>query len=234
MPAAYRSIVRPCNKTDDFLFPVNKRRSLSKPGRRRLYCGFSNKGPHLTDSRISEPSGRRRGVASEEVRRHNLTVVLERLCHAGEMTRSQLAEQTGLNRSTIRDLIGELTSLGFVVEDRGTASVGPGRPSSVARARPTGAVVLAVELEVDSLTVATVGLGGRIFDKVTVPGPGDRQSPADMVTRLGALAGPLLGSLPRDSNVVGVGVAVAGVVRREDGFLHVAPNLAGPTSPLPG
>lgn len=207
---------------------------MSKPGRRRLYCGFSNKGPHLTDSRISEPSGRRRGVASEEVRRHNLTVVLERLCHAGEMTRSQLAEQTGLNRSTIRDLIGELTSLGFVVEDRGTASVGPGRPSSVARARPTGAVVLAVELEVDSLTVATVGLGGRIFDKVTVPGPGDRQSPADMVTRLGALAGPLLGSLPRDSNVVGVGVAVAGVVRRQDGFLHVAPNLGWTNVPLAG
>ncbi len=161
-------------------------------------------------------------------------MVLERLTYAGEMTRSQLAEHTGLNRSTIRDLIGELTSLGFVVEDRGTTSVGPGRPSSVARVRPTGAVVLAVELEVDSLTVATVGLGGHIFDKVTVPGPGDRQPPADMVTRVAGLAGPLLGSLPSDSNVVGVGVAVAGVVRRHDGFLHVAPNLGWSNVPLAG
>lgn len=192
------------------------------------------KGPTLKDSRISEPSGRSRGVASEEVRRHNLTVVLERLSYAGEMTRSQLAEHTGLNRSTIRDLIGELTSLGLVVEDRGTTSPGPGRPSTVARAKPAGAVVLAVELKVDSLTVATVGLGGHIFDKVTVPSPGDRQLPADMVTRLAGLSGPLLAALPRDSNVVGVGVAVAGVVRRQDGFLHVAPNLGWSNVPLAG
>lgn len=204
-------------------------------GRRvRLYCVSPNKGLTLTDSRISESSGRRRGVASEEVRRHNLAVVLERLSYADEMTRSQLAEHTGLNRSTIRDLIGELTSLGLVVEDRGTTGVGPGRPSTVARARPTGAVVLAVELEVDSLTVATVGLGGRIFDKVTVPNPGDRQLPEEVVARLVGLAGPLLGALPPDSNVVGAGVAVAGVVRRQDGFLHVAPNLGWSNVPLAG
>lgn len=150
------------------------------------------------------------------------------------MTRSQLADDTGLNRSTIRDLIGELTSLGLVVEDRGTTSTGPGRPSTVARTLPAGAVVLAVELEVDSLTVATVGLGGHIFDKVTVPSPGHQQSPAGVVTRLAGLAGPLLASLPRHSNVVGIGVAVAGVVRRQDGFLHVAPNLGWSNVPLAG
>jgi predicted NBD/HSP70 family sugar kinase len=173
-------------------------------------------------------------VASEEVRRHNLTVVLERLNNSGEMTRSQLADQTGLNRSTIRDLIGELTALGLVVEDRGTTSPGPGRPSSVARAQPTGAVVLAVELEVDSLTVATVGLGGHIFDKVTVSNPVDQQSPTEVVTRLGDLSGPLLAALPTDSNVVGIGVGVAGVVRRQDGFVHVSPNLGWTNVPLGG
>jgi len=161
-------------------------------------------------------------------------VVLEGLSNTGEMTRSQLADDTGLNRSTIRDLIGELTSLGLVDEDRGTTSPGPGRPSTVARVRPTGAVVLAVELEVDSVTVATVGIGGHIFDKVTVPSPGRQQSPAEVVTRLAGLAGPLLGALPRDSNVVGIGVAVAGVVRRHDGFLHIAPNLGWSNVPLAG
>lgn len=192
------------------------------------------KGPILTDSRISDTSGRRRGVASEEVRRHNLTVVLERLHNSGEMTRSQLADQTGLNRSTIRDLIGELTGLGLVVEDRGATSVGPGRPSWVARTQPTGAVALAVELEVDSVSVATVGLGGHIFDKSSMSNPVGQQSPAEVVARLGSLAGPLLAGLPRNSNVAGVGVAVAGVVRRQDGFVHVSPNLGWNNVPLAG
>lgn len=161
-------------------------------------------------------------------------MVLERLSNTAEMTRSQLADDTGLNRSTIRDLIGELTSLGLVVEDRGTTSPGPGRPSTVARTQPTGAVVLAVEVEVDSLTVATVGLGGHIFEKVTVPSPGRQQSPEAVVARLADLARPLIGALPRHSNVVGVGVAVAGVVRRQDGFLHLAPNLGWSNVPLVG
>ncbi|HEU4895880.1 MAG TPA: ROK family transcriptional regulator [Acidimicrobiia bacterium] len=160
--------------------------------------------------------------------------MLERLHNSGEMTRSQLADQTGLNRSTIRDLIGELTGLGLVVEDRGSATVGPGRPSWVARVQPTGAVALAVELEVDSVSVATVGLGGHIFEKSSMPNPAGQQSPAEVVARLGALAGPLLAGLPRNSNVAGIGVAVAGVVRRQDGFVHVSPNLGWSNVPLAG
>jgi len=150
------------------------------------------------------------------------------------MTRSQLAEQTGLNRSTIRDLIAELSVLGLVVEDPGTTSKGPGRPSSVARAHPAGAVVLAVELEVDSMAVATVGLGGHIFDKVRVahsPGP---HAPKEVVANLVSLGAPMLASLPSEHTLAGVGVAVAGVVRRQDGFVHVAPNLGWTNVPLAG
>lgn len=159
--------------------------------------------------------------------------MLDRLHISGELTRSKLAAQTGLNRSTIRDLVGELTGLGLAVEDRGT-SAGPGRPSSVARARPTGAVVLAVELEVDSTAVATVGLGGHIFDRVRVPNAAGPQSPGATVEHLAALSSPLIAALPRGHRMAGVGVAVAGVVRRHDGFVHVAPNLGWSNVPLAG
>ena len=185
-------------------------------------------------TRISDTSGPRRGVASEELRRHNLSTVLDRLHIAKELSRSQLAEQTGLNRSTIRDLIGELTRLGLVVEDRGTTSTGPGRPSSVARIQPSGAVVLAVELEVDFMAVATVGLGGHIFDKVRVAHSSGPQTPMETVEHLAALSAPLLDSLPSDHTFAGVGMAVAGVVRRQDGFVHVAPNLGWNNVPLAG
>ena len=198
------------------------------------YIVFSStKGLTLVDGRISDASGRRRGVASEELRRHNLAAVLDRLHVSGELSRSQLAEQTGLNRSTIRDLIGELTDLGLAEEDRGTSS-GPGRPSSVARAEPTGAVVLAIELEVDSTAMATVGLGGHIFEKVRVPNTAGPRSPTETVDYLAGISTPLLDTLPHDHTLAGVGVAVAGVVRRQDGFVHVAPNLGWTNVPLAG
>lgn len=198
-----------------------------------VYCVCLNKRAHMVDGRISDASGRRRGVASEELRRHNLAAVLDRLHISGELSRSQLAEQTGLNRSTIRDLIGELTALGLAVEDRGTSS-GPGRPSSVARVEPSGAVVLAVELEVDSTAVATVGLGGHILEKTRVPNTAGPQPPSETVSQLARLSAPLLDGLPSPHTLAGVGVAMAGVVRRQDGFLHVSPNLGWSNVPLAG
>lgn len=184
----------------------------------------------MAQSRITDVS--RRGFASEELRRHNLAAVLDRLHLGGPMTRSELATQTGLNRSTIRDLIGELADLGLVVENRGKPTTGPGRPSSVARVAPTGAVVLAVELEVDSIAVATVGLGGHIFGEVRQPNSPGNIRPDDVVERLAAMTEPLLRGLPPDHIFIGAGVGVAGVVRRSDGFVHQAPNLGWQDVPI--
>ena len=116
-----------------------------------------------TDTPIGEPGlGRRRGVATEEVRRHNLGAVLERIHFSGSLSRSELTAMTGLNRSTVADLLGELTSLGLVEERPGLSASGPGRPSPLVQSRPEGATVLAVDLAVDSIAVGRrLGLGGR-------------------------------------------------------------------------
>ncbi len=62
--------------------------------------------------------------------------------------------------------------------------------------------------------------------------PRERFSPAETVQDLAKLAEPLLASLPSDHNLRGVGAAVAGVVRRSDGFVHLAPNLGWHNVPL--
>jgi predicted NBD/HSP70 family sugar kinase len=185
-------------------------------------------------SRISDGNSvnRRRGVAAEELRRHNLSAVLDRLHHSGPLSRSELAERTGLNRSTIRDLIGELVRLGLVEEGPGIASTGPGRPSPVARARPDGAVVLALELTVDSVAARTVGLGGKVYDEIRVARHRRPSSPKETIEHAASLAAPLLAALPSGHRLVGAGIAVAGVVRRSDAFVHLAPNLGWRDVPL--
>jgi len=176
--------------------------------------------------------GLRRGVASEEVRRHNLGAVLQRLHLGGPLSRSELTAMTGLNRSTIADLLGELTTLGLVEERPGPAASGPGRPSPMVQTRPEGAAVLAVELAVDSVAIATVGLGGHVYNRLRVARPRGRFSPERTVQDVAKLAGPLLDSLPSNHVLAGIGVAVVGITRRSDGFVHLAPNLGWRDVPL--
>jgi predicted NBD/HSP70 family sugar kinase len=171
-------------------------------------------------------------VAADEVRHHNLSVVLQRLHLGGPMTRSQLASATGLSRSTIGGIVGELASLDLVAEGRGLAPSGPGRPSPTVHCRPEGAVVLAVECAVDSVAVATVGLGGHVFDRRRAARPRQHRLPERVVADVAALADPLLAALPPAHRLVGVGVAVAGIARRSDGLVHLAPNLGWRDAPL--
>jgi predicted NBD/HSP70 family sugar kinase len=171
-------------------------------------------------------------VAGDEVRRHNLGTILERLHLAGPLSRSDLTRTTGLNRSTIADLLAELTSIGLVEEGPGVPASGPGRPSPVVRVRPHRASVLAIELAVDSIAVATVGLGGHVYNLVRVARPRGRFSPEETVQDVAKLAGPLVDSLPAEHVLAGVGVAVVGITRRSDGFVHLAPNLGWRDVPL--
>jgi predicted NBD/HSP70 family sugar kinase len=161
-----------------------------------------------------------------------LSTLLGHVHLAGPTSRSQLASLTGLNRSTIADLVGELSALDLVVERRAPKTAGPGRPSPVVAANPEGAVVLAIEVAVDSIAVATIGLGGHVYNRVRIDRPRGRFSPSETVEDAVKLAEPLLASVPVDHHFAGVGVAVVGVTRRADGFVHLAPNLGWRDVPL--
>jgi hypothetical protein len=172
------------------------------------------------------------GHRSETVRRANLSSIVRELHEAGPLSRSDLVVRTGLTRSAIRGLIGELVAGDLVTEGPATLDGTPGRPSPVVRAEPHGAVVLALEIAVDSLAAATVGLGGNIFDLVRIDLPRGRSSVDDIATALAGLARTLRDALPADDSLVGVGVAVVGVVRRSDGMVSLAPNLGWRDEPL--
>jgi predicted NBD/HSP70 family sugar kinase len=172
------------------------------------------------------------GHRSETVRRANLSAIVRELHEAGPLSRSDLVVRTGLTRSAIRGLIGELVAGDLVTEGPATLDGTPGRPSPVVRAEPHGAVVLALEIAVDSLAAATVGLGGNIFDLVRIDLPRGRSSVDDIAAALAGLARTLRDALPADDSLVGVGVAVVGVVRRSDGMVSLAPNLGWRDEPL--
>jgi predicted NBD/HSP70 family sugar kinase len=150
----------------------------------------------------------------------------------GPLSRSELVARTGLTRSAIRALIGELVVTGLLSEERGTPHGSPGRPSPLVRPNPTSGAVLAIEITVDSLAVAAVGFGGGVLALERVDRPRNRVSIEETVADLTALARAVRARLPEDVELIGVGVAVVGIVRRADGFVTMAPNLGWRDVPL--
>jgi predicted NBD/HSP70 family sugar kinase len=171
-----------------------------------------------------------KGQRSETVHRANLSAIVRGLHEHGPMSRSELVAATGLTRSAIRDLVGELAAGGLVAEEAAIRDGTPGRPSAQVRVIPTSAVVIGIEILVDSMAAAIVGLGGEVFRLVRVDHPRGHLSIDHVVGGLVELTQPLLDEA--GDALVGIAAAVAGVVRTSDGLVSMAPNLGWVDAPL--
>lgn len=172
------------------------------------------------------------GQRSETVRRANLSAIVRELHTRGPLSRSELVVSTGLTRSAIRGLIGELVAADLVSEERAAPLGTPGRPSPLVRLNPERAVIVALEIAVDSIAAAAVGLGGEVLELVRVDRPRGHSSVDEIVADLVELAAPFRARPPTRDSLIGIGVAVVGVVRRSDGFVSMAPNLGWRDVPL--
>ena len=103
------------------------------------------------------------GTRPDDARRHNRAALLRRLHVDGPCTRATLATELGLNRSTIKAVVDGLAEAGVVTEAVPTRRSGAGRPSLLVLPEPQSAVVLAVDIRVDQVAMAMVGIGGQIL-----------------------------------------------------------------------
>lgn len=164
------------------------------------------------------------------VHRRNLSKVLGLVHLEGPLSRARLTVSTGLNRSTVASLVAELVSLGLAVEQAPDPTNRVGRPSPVVAADPN-VLAIAVNPEVDAVTIAAVGIDGRIpvRERIEVERLPTPEETAALVAsaRDRWVAGPL-----RRARLVGVGLAVPGLVRATDGLVRWAPHLEWTDVPL--
>ncbi len=165
------------------------------------------------------------GQRSETVRRANLSAIVRELHLSGPLSRSELVARTGLTRSAIRGLIGELVAADIVSEEKAEPLGTPGRPSPVVTPNPTTTAVLALDILVDSSAAALVGLGGVVLAQVRADRPRGHFGVDEVIAELAELADTVRKRHPDADPLIGVGVAVVGMVRRTDGFVSMAPNL---------
>ncbi|WP_311244825.1 ROK family transcriptional regulator [Microbacterium sp. WCS2018Hpa-23] len=163
-------------------------------------------------------------------RAHNLARILRLVHEEGAQSRATLTEATGLNRSTIADLVAELVRRGLVDERVPELPGRVGRPSPVVTAS-AGVVAIAVNPEVDAIEIAAVGLDRSILVRERLPNEG-LPTPEGVAETIRARVdawreGPLAGA-----RIEAVGVAVPGLVRTSDGVVRNAPHLEWTDVPL--
>ena len=156
-------------------------------------------------------------------RQANLSRLLRLIHLEGPVSRAALTAATGLNRSTIADLVGDLVTSGVAEERAPDPSRRVGRPSPLVTADPR-VIAVAANPEVDALSIAAVGLDRRVRRR-------ERIEMTELLSpeRTAQLIGERISSWQRDdlagTVVAGIGIAVPGLVRGSDGLVRDAPHL---------
>jgi predicted NBD/HSP70 family sugar kinase len=184
---------------------------------------------NMTTNRPSSegPADGRNGRAAHgltRLKRANLTELLRLIHYGGEISRSRLAEEAHITRSSVLGLVAELEERGLVEQVNGSATGEVGRPSMLVRA-DDAVVAFTVAPRYDSIVVGTVGFSGRVLHRSTrivqqLPSPEEfTEAAADLIAEHMALLAP-------GTRVAGIGVAIPGHVRTADGIVDSAYSLA--------
>lgn len=159
----------------------------------------------------------------EGLRAQGLSQILTLVHRNGPLSRAELTRRSGFNRSTVGSLAQALTEKNLVREAEPAVGGRVGRPSPIVQVNRDVAV-LAVNPDIDALTVGVVGLGGHVHQRIRrethgIPSVGD----AVALTR--DVVEELRPTLSRLHRVLGVGIALPGLVNTQTGRVRLAPHL---------
>lgn len=170
------------------------------------------------------------GQNRDDVRQHNLATLLRMIHESGTISRSMLTTKSGLNRSTISDLVQELEELGLVTEQESSAASGVGRPSLQVTAS-NKIVAFAVNPDIDAVTVGMIGLAGEVIKRKRQPLTAPVK-PEKAVQVAAKIIEEFRAELSSDIRIAGIGLAIPGQVRVNDGVVRLAPHLEWVETPI--
>ncbi|MCX4389501.1 ROK family protein [Micromonospora peucetia] len=173
----------------------------------------------------------RAGPSQDDIRRQNLGALLRYVHVHGATTRAELTTTLGLNRSTIGALTADLAGAGLVSEGTPKETGRAGRPSLVVRPESDRVHAYAYSIEVDRLRAARIGLGGAVLDRRELDRPRGLTA-AEAAPLLAGAVKEMQQAVPADAVCVGAGVAVCGMVRRDDGLVRLGPTTGWVDEPI--
>ena len=151
-----------------------------------------------------------RRTTVRDMRRSNRSVILSSIYRDGPLSRQELSVRTSLSAASVSNLVGELIAEG-VVEEAGSVESEGGRPRVLLRVSPTFRYVVGAEVGETRVRVELFDLAMNVL--ATVDHPIDEPQPSVVVKHvLEGLATVIASAGVRSNQILGLGVAVAGVV----------------------
>ncbi|MFC9558871.1 ROK family protein [Agromyces sp. NPDC056965] len=101
-----------------------------------------------------------RSLVSGDVRRHNLSLVLEHIVGSGPSARSEIAEATGLTRGAVTALVAALTGAG-VLREQAPEPGAAGRPVTRLELDAAAVAIVVAQLDADAATALVTSVAGE-------------------------------------------------------------------------
>ena len=165
----------------------------------------------------------------EALRERNRMRVVDALRRSGTATRSELARATGLSRTTVATLLGDLQARGLVVETAvdDTRAGGRGRPPALLRLDASAGTVLGIDFGHRHVRVGVADLSSTPLAERSAPVEVDTEA-----TQALDLAADLVAAVLDDAGisrdrVVGAGMGVPGPFDRRRHVINSATILPG-------
>ena len=156
----------------------------------------------------------------QQTRTHNQQLVLRTIYDRSAMSRADVARDTGLTRTSVSDLVGELLEAGLV-EEVGRGPSSGGKAPILLRVAADARHVLGMDLGESVFSGAVVNLRGEILHSVELPLEGRNGDEAlelcfELADRLRRAS---------DRPLLGVGIGTPGVIDSAAGSVRWAVNL---------
>ena len=171
---------------------------------------------------------RKRAGSLSSLRELNRLKVFEVVREQRTVSRAEIATLTGLARSTVSTLVGELQQAGLVVESEDTRAEGAapsGRPPLMLSLHPDAGAVIGIQFDHDYVRVAIADLSLTLLAEGTIESDVDNDAQAGLEAA-STLAGELIeqAGVQRE-RLIGAGVALSGPIDSATGRITSTTSL---------
>ncbi len=166
-----------------------------------------------------------------DIREMNTINVLDELRTNGPLSRARIASRLGLTRATVSNIVSPLLKSALINETE-FDDKGSGRPGMLLNLNPELGCMIAVEIDLDCVSLVLAKVGLEVIWKHREPvGVGDSLE-VTLVRAENMVQQALVKARRRKLRCFGICVAWAGLVNREDGRLEYGPTSGWRSVPL--
>jgi predicted NBD/HSP70 family sugar kinase len=158
-------------------------------------------------------------ASSGTARKINRNIILELVRKQQPISRADLARQSGLQRSTVSQIIEQLLAEKWVCEGRTAISSRGRRPTHIRLNE--GLVALALDIHPRQATIAVIDLNGRLVLRSMAPLTSDPAASTQLILEGVATVRSELGRM----SIEGIGISFPGRVDPQTDRILFAPNL---------